>query len=91
MKKLLLISAAAFVAVGICYAAGGYHLVEKIHIGGQGGWDYLTVDETGRRVFVSHETQVEVIDLESKKVIGTFPIRPGSTELRSLRRKGVAL
>jgi DNA-binding beta-propeller fold protein YncE len=77
LKKLLLISAVAFVAMGVSHAAGGYHLVEKIHVGGQGGWDYLTVDETGRRVFVSHETQVEVIDLESKKVTGTIPNTPG--------------
>ena len=78
MKKLMLISTIFFVAMSVTYAAsGGYHLIEKIDVGGQGGWDLLTVDDAGRRVFISHETQVEVIDLQSKKAIATIPNTPG--------------
>lgn len=78
MKKLMVISAIVFVAMTVSYAAsGGYHLIEKIDVGGQGGWDLLTVDDAGRRVFISHETQVEVIDLQSKKAIATIPNTPG--------------
>lgn len=78
MKKLMVISAIVFVAMTVsCAASGGYHLIEKIDVGGQGGWDLLTVDDAGRRVFVSHETQVEVIDLQSKKAIATIPNTPG--------------
>jgi YVTN family beta-propeller protein len=77
LKKLLLISVLAFAAIGANYASGGYHLIEKIDVGGQGGWDYLTVDDVGRRVFVSHETQVEVIDLQSKKAIAKILDTPG--------------
>jgi DNA-binding beta-propeller fold protein YncE len=77
LKKLTLISVVAFAAMGVSYASGGYHLIEKIDVGGQGGWDYLTVDDTGRRVFVSHETQVEVIDLQSKKAIAKISDTPG--------------
>jgi YVTN family beta-propeller protein len=77
LKKLVLISVLAFAAIGMSYASGGYHLIEKIDVGGQGGWDYLTVDDAGRRVFVSHETQVEVIDLQSKKAIAKIPDTPG--------------
>jgi YVTN family beta-propeller protein len=78
LKKLMVISAIVFVAMTVSYAAsGGYHLIEKIDVGGQGGWDLLTVDDAGRRVFISHETQVEVIDLQSKKAIATIPNTPG--------------
>ena len=39
-------------------AAGksGYHLLKKMKLGGPGGWDYLTMDFAGRRLFVSHAT-----------------------------------
>jgi len=59
------------------FAAAGYHLLRTIPVGGAGGWDYLTVDEPGRRLFVSHETQVEVIDLASNSVSGKIPDTPG--------------
>jgi DNA-binding beta-propeller fold protein YncE len=65
------------VTVGISFAAAGYHLLRTITVGGAGGWDYLTVDEPGRRVFVSHETQVEVIDLASNSVSAKIPDTPG--------------
>jgi YVTN family beta-propeller protein len=77
LKTLLMISAFAFAAMSVSYSARGYHLIEKIDVGGQGSWDYLTVDDAGRRVFISHETQVEVVDLQSKKAIATIPNTPG--------------
>jgi DNA-binding beta-propeller fold protein YncE len=49
---------------------GGYHLLKEIPIGGDGSWDYLTVDPDGRRLYVSHGTQVEVIDLDSERPMG---------------------
>lgn len=54
-----------------------YHLLNTITIGGEGGWDYLTVDPAGERLYVSHGKQVEVIDLKTHKVIGTIPDTPG--------------
>jgi DNA-binding beta-propeller fold protein YncE len=59
------------------FAASGYHLLKKIAIGGQGGWDYLTVDEANRRLYVSHETQVEVVDINSGTLAGIIPDTPG--------------
>jgi YVTN family beta-propeller protein len=49
---------------------GGYALVKKIPIPGQGGFDYLTVDEAARRLYVSHGTQVEVLDIDSLSLVG---------------------
>jgi YVTN family beta-propeller protein len=47
-----------------------YHIVNKIMIGGEGKWDYLSVDTTMHRLYVAHETRVHVIDLFNNKVIG---------------------
>jgi len=48
----------------------GYSVTKKIPIPGQGSWDYLTVDEGARRLYVSHGTQVEVLDIDSGAVVG---------------------
>jgi len=58
-------------------AAAPYHLLNTIAIGGEGGWDYLNVDPAGERLYVSHGMQVEVVDLKTRKVIGTIPNTPG--------------
>jgi YVTN family beta-propeller protein len=67
---LLLTAAAAL-------AAPNYHVIGKIEVGGEGGWDYLTVDSAARRLYVSHATHVVVIDLDSNKVAGDIPDTPG--------------
>ncbi len=48
----------------------GYHVAREIQIGGEGGWDYLTVDAAGRRLYVSHTDKVEVIDVDGGKKVG---------------------
>ena len=53
--------------------ADGYSITKKIPISGQGSFDYLTVDEGGRRLYVSHGTQVEVLDVDSGTVVGNVP------------------
>jgi YVTN family beta-propeller protein len=52
------------------WAADSYQITKKIPIPGQGSWDYLTVDEGARRLYVSHGTQVEVLDLDSGAIVG---------------------
>ena len=51
-------------------AATGYHLLKEIKVGGDGGWDYLTVDSAARRLYVSHATHVAVVDMDGGKVVG---------------------
>jgi DNA-binding beta-propeller fold protein YncE len=58
-------------------ASAGYSVIKKIPIPGTGSWDYLTVDEAARRLYVSHGTQVEVLDIDSLSVIGNIPKTPG--------------
>ncbi|HEV7920938.1 MAG TPA: YncE family protein [Thermoanaerobaculia bacterium] len=54
-----------------------YHVVRHIPLGGEGGWDYLTVDPVSRHIFVSHATEVVVVDADSGKVVGHIPKTEG--------------
>src|SRR5712664_3236674 len=60
-----------------CRADGPYHLLKEIPVGGEGGWDYLSVDEAGRRLYVSHGTKVVVIDIDKDTVTGEITDTPG--------------
>ncbi|MCX6142031.1 MAG: hypothetical protein NTZ35_02305, partial [Ignavibacteriales bacterium] len=51
----------------------GYKVVDKVKIGGEGGWDYAIVDTTAHRLYLSHATRVMVFDTESKTVVGEIP------------------
>ena len=52
---------------------GHYHLLNTISVGGEGGWDALTVDSAAHRLYVSHATHVVVIDTSTDKVVGDIP------------------
>jgi DNA-binding beta-propeller fold protein YncE len=52
-------------------------VVQRIPIGGDGGWDYLTVDTLGHRLFVSRSTRVQVVDLVRDTLAGEIPDTPG--------------
>jgi len=54
-----------------------YTILNKIHLPGNGGWDYLTVDEPGARLFISHSTVVQVLDLKTGQLAGTINETPG--------------
>ena len=47
-----------------------YHLIKEIPVGGTTGWDYLSVDSAAQRLYVSHGTNVVVIDLADDAVVG---------------------
>jgi YVTN family beta-propeller protein len=69
MKKLL----TAGLIIATAFAAEGYKVLNKIKIGGTGGWDYVALDNTNRRIYASHGTSVEVVDPDAGKVVGTIP------------------
>jgi len=78
MKKipvLLLCATLLFAVAG--FAAVNYQLLKKVPVLGAGGWDYVTVDEAARRVYISHSTQVDVLDADSFAQVGTIPNTPG--------------
>ena len=55
----------------------GYHVIKTYKLGGEGGWDYLTLDSSSRRLYISRATHVIVIDADSGKPVGDIPDTPG--------------
>jgi DNA-binding beta-propeller fold protein YncE len=55
----------------------GYHVIKSYKLGGEGGWDYLNLDSSSRRLYISRATHVIVIDADSGKPVGDIPDTPG--------------
>jgi YVTN family beta-propeller protein len=66
-----------FVCLAASATAVDYQITKKIPIPGTGSWDYLVVDEGGRRLYVSHGTQVDVLDVDSGAIVGKVGNTPG--------------
>lgn len=58
-------------------AAPHFQITDEIKLGGEGGWDYLAVDTSNRRLYVSHGTQVDVVDVQTAKAMGKIPDTAG--------------
>jgi len=71
---LLLLMRPAVVAAD---ARSDYKILRKLRVGGEGGWDYLTVDPDARRLYVTRGTHVSVFDADSLKPLGEIPDTPG--------------
>ncbi len=56
-----------------CFAQSNWGVVQTFHIGGEGSWDYVTVDAPSHRLFVTRSTHTQAIDMESGKVLGDIP------------------
>ena len=69
MKRLLCLSFLATAA----FAAEGYHVINKIKIGGAATWDRQTLDESTRRLYVANTNRVVVVDIDAGKVVGEIP------------------
>ncbi len=76
MPKVLRISLLLLAIVGLASAAD-YKVVKTWKLGGDGGWDYLTADSSGHRLFIARATHVMVVDTESGKQIGDIPDTAG--------------
>jgi len=57
--------------------SSGYRLLQKYNLGGEGGWDYLTVDEKNYRLYISRSTHVMVVDTDTGKAVGDIPDTAG--------------
>ena len=62
---------------GAAEPAARYEKVRKLPLGGEGGWDYLTVDPEARRLYISRGTHVVVLDLDRETVVGELADTPG--------------
>ncbi len=73
---LLTLAMALMTPAWLRAAEGPYHLLKEIPVGGASSWDYLSVDEAGRRLYVSHGTEVLVIDIDKDTVAGKIADTP---------------
>jgi hypothetical protein len=72
---------AALAAAVLALVAGGvdaglvprYHLAREVPLPGDGGWDDLTFEHGGHRLFIAHGTEVQVVDTDSLTLAGTIP------------------
>jgi len=55
----------------------GYHVIKKIAPGGEGGWDYLTLDPVARRLYIARSDRVMLFDVDKAALIGEIPNTPG--------------
>ena len=69
LTTILLASAAMMPAV----AQSDWKVAKTFHVGGNGGWDYLTVDSASHRLFVPRSTHTMVLDADTGKVLGDIP------------------
>ncbi|HET9364204.1 MAG TPA: YncE family protein, partial [Candidatus Angelobacter sp.] len=74
-KWILAVLAMAFVCatLSLAFAPVKYEVKQKYVLGGDGGWDYLTFDPAGKRLFISRGTHVMVVDPSKGSVIGDIP------------------
>ena len=63
---------AAVVSLATLCAAQNYHVTEHWKVGGQGGWDYLLSDDAAHRLYITHNSRVEVVDTTTGKPVGAI-------------------
>ena len=68
---------ACVAGTGTFGADGPYRLVHEIPAGGEGGWDYLSIDASARRLYVPHGGLIVVVDLDQAAVAGEIADTPG--------------
>jgi DNA-binding beta-propeller fold protein YncE len=67
----------ALVTLAVAASGPGYHVVKTYTLGGEGGWDYLTIDPETHRLFISRGTHVIVINVDTGKSVGDIADTPG--------------
>ena len=85
---LVLLTLAALAAPAAQGQDAAYHVVGRIPLSGEGGWDYLIVDTAAHRLYVSRSTHVAVIDLDRDSVVGDIPNTLGVHGIAFVRELG---
>lgn len=57
--------------------AAEWSVTQRWKVGGSGGWDYLTLDAAGARLYISRADHVDVLDTATGKVVGIIPDTKG--------------
>jgi len=89
MKTRLLV-AITILAISNTAQAQGYHVLNTFHIPGSGRWDYIAVCPVNDNVYVSHTSQVNILNKNTGDSIGVIPNTEGvhGIAFAPLYRKG---
>jgi len=70
---------AIFLLAAGCFAADapGFKITQRYPVPGDGGFDYIVFDGSSNRLYVSHGTEMDVLDAGSGKVLGKVEPTPG--------------
>src|SRR5689334_1775207 len=79
INKLLSRCCTFFAIAVLCVAAEapGFKVIKRYPVPGNGGFDYIVFDSSSNRLYVSHGTEVDVLDADSGKVLGKVEDTPG--------------
>ena len=64
--------ASVLLTIAVSAAAQSYYVADQWKLGGEGGWDYLLSDAAAHRLYVTHNSRVEVVDTTTGKPIGAI-------------------
>src|SRR5689334_10502010 len=77
LRKSALVGSFIFIAMIHCLAVGAdepiYHVEKTLHIGGEGGFDYVTLAREAHRLYLPRSSHTQVVDSESGKVLADIP------------------
>jgi DNA-binding beta-propeller fold protein YncE len=76
-KTLVAVMLAGLAFLTVQAQDGPYKFIKEIAVGGEGGWDYLSVDPVAHHLYLSHASVAVVIDTQKDAVIGTVADTPG--------------
>jgi DNA-binding beta-propeller fold protein YncE len=70
MKKISVLAAMLLFTFISINSQNGFHILKTFHIQSGGGWDYIAVGPGNNRLYVSHGTQVNILDLATGDSVG---------------------
>ena len=72
-----LFTIAAIFSTGSAFAQPGYHVLTTFHIQSAGRWDYIAVSPVTDNIYVSHQTQVNILNKNTGDSVGVIPNTDG--------------
>jgi YVTN family beta-propeller protein len=68
MKRILSMLVALWIVAAVPSFGQQFKVTDRVKLGGEGGWDYLTYDKDGKRLFITRGDHVMVVDAGTLKV-----------------------
>jgi YVTN family beta-propeller protein len=75
--RKIFVAATTLVAFNTANAQSGYHMLTTFHIPSPGRWDYIAVSPVTDNIYVSHQTQVNILNKNTGDSVGVIPNTDG--------------